>query len=176
MRPPVDQIAHTEEPVAGGVEDDPAESTLEGSKASVDITDNDVASARCTIAKDDGHDYPTLQEKRTRDEHFDDALRFDPGRWLVASEEKRGAHDRRAFVPFGGGPRIRPGHSLALLQIQTVLAMLCRNFELAPVRGGCEVGEHLTFTMMPTHLAVLLKLRTHAPKVLRPQASGAFDS
>ena len=51
MRPAVDQITHAEEPIAGGVEDDLAESTLEGSKASVNIADNDVASARRTIAR-----------------------------------------------------------------------------------------------------------------------------
>ena len=112
----------------------------------------------------------------TRDENFDDALRFDPGRWLVPPEERRHVHDRRAFVPFGGGPRICPGRSLALLQIRTVLAMLCRNFELAPVRGGGEVGEHLACTMMPTNLAVFLKRRTQSRKVQGAQASGGLDS
>ena len=117
-----------------------------------------------------------VRRMATRDENFDDALRFDPGRWLVAAEERRQVHDRRAFVPFGGGPRICPGRSLALLQIRTVLAMLCRNFDLAPVRGGGEVGEHLAFTMMPTRLAVLLECRTRSPKVQGLQASGGLDS
>ena len=112
----------------------------------------------------------------TLDENFGDALRFDPGRWLVAAEERRQVHDRRAFVPFGGGPRICPGRSLALLQIRTVLAMLCRNFDLAPVQGGGEVGEHLAFTMMPTHLAVLLTRRTRSPKVRGSQARGGLAS
>lgn len=95
----------------------------------------------------------------TRNEHFVDALRFDPGRWLVPSEERRHVHDRRALVPFGGGPRLCPGRSVAVLQIRTVVSMLCRNFEMVPVRGRGEVGEHLAFTMMPTNLTVLLKRR-----------------
>lgn len=102
-----------------------------------------------------------VRRMATRDEHFDDALRFDPDRWLGAQEERRHVHDQRAFVPFGGGSRLCPGRSLALLQIRTVLAMLCRNFELAPVRDGGEVGEQLAFTMMPTNLAILLKRRIH---------------
>ena len=56
MRATVDQVTHAEEPIAGGVEDDLAESTLEGSKAYVNIADNDVASARGTIARDDEED------------------------------------------------------------------------------------------------------------------------
>ena len=100
-----------------------------------------------------------VRRMATRDENFDNALRFDPGRWLVPSEERRHVHDRRAFVPFGGGPRLCPGRSVAMLQIRAVVSMLCRNFEIVPVRGRGEVGEHLAFTMMPTNLAVLLKRR-----------------
>jgi len=48
----VHKVSNAEEPIAGGVEDDLAESTLEGSKAPVNIADNDVASARRTIARD----------------------------------------------------------------------------------------------------------------------------
>ena len=117
-----------------------------------------------------------VRRMATGDENFDDALRFDPGRWLVAPEERRNVHDRRAFVPFGGGARICPGRSVALLQIRTVLAMLCRNFEVAPVRGGGEVGEHLAFTMMPTHLAVLLKRRTPRTESAAVAGGGRLES
>ena len=93
----------------------------------------------------------------TRDENFGEGSRFDPDRWLVPAGERSVPHDRRAFVPFGAGPRLCPGRSLALLQIRTVLAMLCRNFEVAPVRGGDDVGEQLAFTMMPSNLSVRLR-------------------
>ena len=101
-----------------------------------------------------------VRRMATRDEHFDDALRFDPGRWVDPPEERRQVHDRRAFVPFGGGPRLCPGRSLAVLQMRAVLSMLCRNFDLEPVRDGKEVGERLAFTMMPTNLSVSLKRRS----------------
>ena len=95
----------------------------------------------------------------TRNEHFSDGASFDPGRWLVASGSGERVHDRRAFVPFGGGPRLCPGRNLAMLQIRTVLAMLCRNFEPEPVRGHRDVTEHMAFTMMPANLSVRLRRR-----------------
>ena len=96
----------------------------------------------------------------TRDEHFGGGDRFDPGRWLTPRVDRDGCpHDRRAFLPFGGGPRLCPGRNLALLEIRAVLAMLCRNFELEPVGQGKEVREHLAFTMMPAGLKVRLKRR-----------------
>lgn len=95
----------------------------------------------------------------TRDENFADGDRLDPDRWLVAPRSDERAHDRSAFAPFGGGPRLCPGRSLALLQIRTVLAMLCRNFEVEPVHSGNDVDEHLAFTMMPAELSVHLSRR-----------------
>ncbi len=92
----------------------------------------------------------------TRDENFGEGKRFVPDRWLVPAGSRTCPHDRRAFIPFGSGPRLCPGRSLALLEIRTVLAMLCRNFQLKPVHGGTEVGEHLVFTMMPSNLSVRL--------------------
>ncbi len=96
----------------------------------------------------------------TRDENFRDGDRFDPERWLAPSGAEGGAHDTRAFVPFGGGPRLCPGRNLALLQMRTVIAMVCRNFDLEPASAG--VREHLSFTMAPANLSVRLKRRTRA--------------
>ena len=98
-----------------------------------------------------------VRRMATRDENFGEGARFDPDRWLVPPESRTCPHDRRAFVPFGAGPRLCPGRSLALLQIRTVLAMLCRNFQVEPVRGGTEVDEYLAFTMMPSNLSVRLR-------------------
>ena len=103
-----------------------------------------------------------VRRMATRDENFDHGERFDPGRWLVPPDERHGPHDGRAFVPFGAGPRLCPGRSLALLQIRTVLAMLCRNFDIEPIHAGAGVREHLAFTMMPANLAVRLMRRTQA--------------
>ena len=98
-----------------------------------------------------------VRRMATRDENFGEGARFDPDRWLVEAKVRRCPHDRRAFVPFGGGPRLCPGRNLALLQIRTFLAMLCRNFEVEPVRAGNNVEEHLAFTMMPVNLSVRLR-------------------
>ena len=101
-----------------------------------------------------------VRRMATRDEHFGDGARFDPDRWLTTPEKRGCPHDRRAFVPFGAGPRLCPGRNLALLQIRTVLAMLCRNFEVGPVRAGAGVQERLAFTMMPANLSVRLRRRS----------------
>ena len=103
-----------------------------------------------------------VRRMATRDENFGHGERFDPDRWLVSSEERGCPHDRRAFVPFGAGPRLCPGRNLALLQIRTVLAMLCRSFDIEPVHAGASVQEHLAFTMMPANLAVRLRRRMQA--------------
>ncbi len=100
-----------------------------------------------------------VRRMATRDENFGDANRFDPERWLIPAHERESPHDRRAFLPFGGGPRLCPGRNLALLQIRTVLAMLCRNFDIEPADD--RVSEHLAFTMLPANLRVRLKPRRH---------------
>ena len=98
-----------------------------------------------------------LRHAATREEHFAGGARFDPERWLAKREGC--PHNRRVFLPFGGGPRLCPGRALALLEIRAVLAMLCRNFDLEPVDSGKQVHEHLAFTMMPAGLRVRLKRR-----------------
>ena len=106
-----------------------------------------------------------------RDEHFGQAARFDPDRWLAkdprAGDDRRGErpHDESAFMPFGAGPRFCPGRNLALLQLRTVLAMLCRNFEVELADPARPVEEKAAFTMMPTNLFVRLKRRaTPSPR------------
>ena len=96
----------------------------------------------------------------TRDAHFGHAARFDPARWLASDAERGCPHDTSAFLPFGAGPRFCPGRNLALLQIRTVLAMLCRNFDLALDRPERPVEEKLAFTMMPANLVVRMKRRS----------------
>ncbi len=118
----------------------------------------DVGLSGCEIPK--GTPLMLLSRRMaTREENFADGASFDPGRWLVTPGSDERAHDRRAFVPFGGGPRLCPGRSLALLQIRLVLAMLCRNFEMEIVGTGKAVEEHLALTMIPANLSMLLRRR-----------------
>jgi cytochrome P450 len=90
---------------------------------------------------------------------FGHAKEFDPDRWLKSEAERGCPHDTTAFVPFGSGPRFCPGRNLALLEIRTVLAMLCRNFEVTLADSARPVAELLAFTMMPRNLEVRLRKR-----------------
>ena len=98
-----------------------------------------------------------LRHVATRERHFAGGDRFDPDRWLPGSPP--GPHDRRVFLPFGGGPRLCPGRALALLEIRAALAMLCRNFDLEPVMPAGEVRERMAFTMLPAGLKARLARR-----------------
>ena len=84
---------------------------------------------------------------------FADPEAFRPPRWLNAGG---GAHDARAHIPFGTGPRICPGRSLALVELKLVLATLYRSFEVTRVGEASDVKEIFSFTMQPS--AVLVKL------------------
>ncbi|MFM1989646.1 MAG: hypothetical protein RJA99_2603 [Pseudomonadota bacterium] len=97
--------------------------------------------------------------------HFPDADAFRPQRWLAGAAAASGAGSqsaavggggRRAFVPFGGGPRFCPGRYLALLEAKMVLATTLASFELEPT--GEPVGETMGMTMQPRGLKVLLRL------------------
>lgn len=55
---------------------------------------------------------------------------FDPGRFAGG-----GVHDRFAYLPFGGGPRICIGASFALQEAVIVLATLLSRFRFSPVPG-----------------------------------------
>lgn len=84
--------------------------------------------------------------------HFARPLDFDPDRWLERRELS--AHNPKAFMPFGGGPRFCPGRNLALLEIRVVLSMLVRNFDVELANGGRPIEELFAFTMGPTNLEV----------------------
>ena len=92
--------------------------------------------------------------------HFADAEAFRPGRWLG---EVAGAHDARAHMPFGSGPRICPGRSLAFVELNLVLSMLYHAFEIervpVPTANGDGVREYFSFTMAPVGLRVSVRER-----------------
>lgn len=93
------------------------------------------------------------------DRRFGNASAFDPDRWLKSDAERGCPHDTTAFLHFGTGPRFCPGRNLALLEIRTALAMLCRNFEVSLANAAQPVEERLAFTMMPRNLMVRLSKR-----------------
>ena len=95
---------------------------------------------------------PVLEATR-----FHDPQRFLPGRWL--DDGGSGAHDASAHIPFGSGPRICPGRSLALLEMKVLLSMLYRNFEVTRDGRPEDVEERFSFTMSPVGLKVRLAKR-----------------
>jgi cytochrome P450 len=64
--------------------------------------------------------------------------RFDPGRFLDGATAGR---PRYAYFPFGGGPRVCIGESLALAEIATVLRTLVARFEFRVAPGHRVVLE-----------------------------------
>jgi cytochrome P450/nitrite reductase/ring-hydroxylating ferredoxin subunit len=82
---------------------------------------------------------------------------FDPDRWLTGASAA--SHHRAGFMPFGSGPRLCPGRSLALMEVRSAVAMLCRNFDLLQVKDAPEVEEVFAFSMVPRNLRVELRRR-----------------
>ena len=94
-----------------------------------------------------------------QDIHFGAAKQFRPERWLEEVPASGCPHHARAFVPFGAGPRFCPGRQLALVEIKTVMAMLCAGFQISKTEPARPVGEIFSFTMMPENLFVRFQHR-----------------
>ena len=94
--------------------------------------------------------------------HFGDPLAFRPERWLDATATG-GAHEPSVNIPFGSGPRICPGRTLALLEMKLVLAMLFGDFDVERVGDAAEVKESFAFTMAPIGMRVRLRRRASTP-------------
>jgi cytochrome P450/nitrite reductase/ring-hydroxylating ferredoxin subunit len=90
--------------------------------------------------------------------NFFDPLAFRPERWLNDSIRP---HNVSAYMPFGSGPRMCPGRSLALLEMKTLLSMLYKNFDVERVGASADVSELYGFTMSPAGLRVRLRTRRH---------------
>lgn len=101
--------------------------------------------------------------------NFDAPERFDPQRWTAPRHGSeggsgdgaagRGAHQARAHVQFGAGPRVCPGRHLAVVEMRLVLSMLMRNFSLQLACPREQITEVMAFTMMPSAMPVRLTQR-----------------
>jgi cytochrome P450 len=94
----------------------------------------------------------------TRDpKHFAEPETFRPARWIAG--EQSGPHEAGMHMPFGSGPRLCPGRSLAMLEMKLVLAMLHAHFDVERDEGAGDVHERFAMTMRPTELRVRLRPR-----------------
>lgn len=98
---------------------------------------------------------PAMDER-----HFSTPDVFRPGRWLGEAE---GAHEPGVLQPFGSGPRICPGRTLALVEMRIVLAAIYGRFDVTRVGPREAVEERYSFTVMPEGLRVRISPRRPAP-------------
>jgi cytochrome P450 len=87
---------------------------------------------------------------------FADPETFRPERWLDDAPAGT-SHETGAHMPFGSGPRICPGRSLALLEMKLVLSMIYRLFDVERVGDTANVREAFAFTMSPVGLRVRIR-------------------
>lgn len=98
-----------------------------------------------------------LRVDSMKETEFAQPEQFNPDRgWSRTGSDP---HAVKPTMPFGYGPRLCPGRSLAISEIRAVTAMLARNFKVELVPGPAPVGERLAFTMTPTNLRVRLTSR-----------------
>ncbi|KGN29807.1 hypothetical protein N802_10380 [Knoellia sinensis KCTC 19936] len=79
-------------------------------------------------------------------EHWPDALRFDPERFLGDAE--KGRH-RYAWMPFGGGPRACIGQYFSMSEAVLVLAMLLREWQVEAVDTRDDLPVRAAITLAP---------------------------
>jgi cytochrome P450 len=95
------------------------------------------------------------------EKHFADPQRYDPWRWMKRGEHEgdEKAHDVRAYLQFGAGPRVCPGRHLATVEMRLALSMLMNSFTIELAIDPAKIQEVQAFTMVPETMPVRLKPR-----------------
>jgi cytochrome P450 len=93
---------------------------------------------------------------------FGDAENFRPERWLPEPPADTQPHSPRLMMPFGAGPRVCPGRSLALLECALVTGMVLRHFELEVADPSAPVSELNAFTVQPDGIRLRFRRRASA--------------
>lgn len=97
-----------------------------------------------------------LQNKvpQTQEQHFTNADRFQPERWISNGCP---VHSPEVMRAFGGGPRFCPGKTLAMNELLLTVSMICRHFDLELAVPKEDVKEVFAFTMYPENCLVRLR-------------------
>jgi cytochrome P450 len=91
---------------------------------------------------------------------WDDPLRFDPTRFSKELSDKR---PRFAYLPFGGGPRVCIGATLAMTEATLILAVLAQRFQVR-VKEPQEIKLQTRITLRPKNgLLTILERRRTSP-------------
>ncbi|WP_242582041.1 cytochrome P450 [Amycolatopsis sp. 195334CR] len=80
--------------------------------------------------------------------YFPDPGRFDPDRWIP---DRMAELPRGAFIPFGAGARLCPGHLLAPVEIAVAAVTIGARWRLVPVPGK-PVRARIKATLQPDRL------------------------
>lgn len=97
--------------------------------------------------------------------HFADPQHYDPWRWMhkgghdSGQDKPGGAHDVRAYLQFGAGPRVCPGRHLATVEMRLALSMLMNEFSIEMAIDPAKINEVSAFTMVPDTMPVKLTKR-----------------
>lgn len=91
--------------------------------------------------------------------------RFDVDRWLHTRTDASGpgdsaAHEPRACILFGAGPRVCPGRYLACVEMRLVLSMLLARFSLELTVDPSSIREITAFAMVPDRMPIRLTARS----------------
>jgi cytochrome P450 len=91
--------------------------------------------------------------------NFEHPDKFDPERWMHERTPERGAHETRAHLQFGGGPRVCPGRHLSTVEMRLVISMLSAGFVSQLAVDTSSIREVTAFTMVPDRMPVRLYVR-----------------
>jgi cytochrome P450 len=90
--------------------------------------------------------------------NFSDPSRYDPDRWMH-TDAPTGAHENRAYMQFGAGPRVCPGRHLASVEMRLVISMLMANFSARIAMNAADITEVCAFATRPSAMPMRLTLR-----------------
>ena len=91
-----------------------------------------------------------------KEEYFEDALNFDPERWLDGTLEK--SLPRSAYMPFGGGPRICIGNHFAMMELILVVANIARDWRFEAI-DDAPLSFDPVITLRPSKSVMMTSLR-----------------